>query len=93
MRYHAADVGQEVIGYVAENLVLQLALLRHLSRPGRPSVFQYPVRAASGLLWTCMLAHLGFPGADLTDGSKAGHSAPKLSTEGLYLSLSLHGIS
>lgn len=43
VRYHASDVGREVIGYVAENLVLHTAFIRQLSRPGRMPVFQTPV--------------------------------------------------
>ena len=48
VRYDAADVNQEVLGFVAENLVLHTAFLRQLSRPGRPPVFQYPVSRLSG---------------------------------------------
>lgn len=43
VRYEASDVGQPVIGYVAENLVLHTALLRSLGRPGSVPVFQPPV--------------------------------------------------
>ncbi len=45
VRYRAADAGRTVMGHVAENSVLQAALMHCLHRPGANVELMWPVSA------------------------------------------------
>ena len=45
VRYRAADAGRTVMGHVAENAVLQAALMHCLRRPGSNAELMWPVSA------------------------------------------------